>query len=168
MIDEISQSTRQQKISFFAELMRGEYIFVHLDARHPEVIVPEWLKNNPALKLQLSYKFRGHIEHDELAITADLVFKGKYHSCRIPWDAVWAMIPSEGDACTWPLSIPKDLMALKEKVDDSHDRTEGKLEEAQHRNGKKKVRPVKVEIASSEKKDSKSKVKSRAHLKLVK
>ena len=106
---ESSELTKNQKITVFADWMKGDHVLVHLDARAEGVSVPQHLSASPNLALKLSYLFHGETKHDETAISAYLRFNGQYQLCVIPWSAVWGLSNGEGESRVWPEDLPKEL-----------------------------------------------------------
>ncbi|MBL7662674.1 hypothetical protein JNK13_07975 [bacterium] len=102
--------TPEEKIKAFDELMKGEFVLMHVDSRKPGVTVPENLLNNPALVLKLSYQFQGKIERNDSGIEAYLLFNNKYELCILPWTSVWGISPSHGQQILWPEDIPKEVL----------------------------------------------------------
>ena len=81
----------------------------HLDPRADHVIVPDNLKENPTLTLQLSLRFRGEMEIERTHVKADLLFSGDYFTCQIPFAAIWALTSEEGEMRLWPEAMPEEL-----------------------------------------------------------
>lgn len=73
-----------------AMLERG-MVLVTLDARRPGVIVPERLAGDPALGLNLSWRFGLPMELGEWGVRATLTFGGVPIACSLPWNAIWAV-----------------------------------------------------------------------------
>ncbi len=91
--------------------MQEDHVLVHIDARDEEVIVPEHLKDNPALTLKLSYQFQGRTTHDEKQICTFLKFSGNYVECVIPWARIWGLTNSKGKQQVWAEDLPSDVFA---------------------------------------------------------
>ena len=86
---------------------------VHLDPRSEGVVVPEWFKSDPALRLNIAYGFNlPSLDIDEEGIYAVLSFGGQNHGCTVPWSAVFAItLPQDQqDGQVWPSSLPKELL----------------------------------------------------------
>lgn len=101
-----------EKISLFSEWMKGDHVFVHLDARRDGVIVPAHLRETANLKLKLSYGFQGEISQDDLGVSAYLKFNGQYEQCVLPWSAIWGLSNEEGETCLWTEELPAELAHL--------------------------------------------------------
>jgi stringent starvation protein B len=106
----IDNDIRKQKIACYEEWMKGDHVLVRLDSRRDGVEVPAHLQGNPSLVLQLSYLFQGETKHDENEISAYLKFKGQYHRCVIPWDAVWGISNEDDENRIWVSELPPEIL----------------------------------------------------------
>jgi stringent starvation protein B len=87
-------------------------VMVHLDARRPGVAVPEALKSEPHLRLNLSYRFDPpDLSVNEWGIRATLSFSGKRFTVAVPWSSLFAMT-GHGTKEFWlyPEDMPKELI----------------------------------------------------------
>lgn len=65
---------------------------IHLDARRPGVLVPEHLKGELHLILNLSYRFDPpDLSVGEWGIRQTLTFQGRRFTVAIPWSALYAI-----------------------------------------------------------------------------
>jgi stringent starvation protein B len=87
-------------------------VMVHLDARRRGVRVPQAHAENPALALNLSYRFGiPDLEIDESGVSASLSFGGNRFHCVMPWRAVFAMRSHTDDTFhVWSADIPDELL----------------------------------------------------------
>jgi stringent starvation protein B len=98
-----------------AESLLGKgSLFVHLDPRHEEARVPEWLRQQPQLVLQVGYNMT--IAIPDLSIDDDCVFGTLSFSrtpfaCYVPWEAVFALVGDDGRGMVWPESMPPEIAA---------------------------------------------------------
>jgi stringent starvation protein B len=95
-------------------LLERGLVMVHLDARHASVRVPEHLKDDAGLRLNIAYGFNlPALEIGEDGIYAVLSFNRQPCPCELPWEAVFAFtLPSEGHwGVMWPLSVPVEHRA---------------------------------------------------------
>ena len=91
---------------------------VCLDARLPEVDVPDSQKANSSLNLIFNLNFRRPIEINEDAISATLAFNGRPHECRLPFEAVWAIYdPNMKNGQVWEESIPADMNLAEQAME---------------------------------------------------
>jgi hypothetical protein len=77
------------------KLLESSGIFVHLDPRHPEVVVPSQFKTQRELVLQFGLNMRipiKDLEVDDSGISGTLSFSRRPFWCRIPWVAVHAIV----------------------------------------------------------------------------
>ena len=93
-------------------LMVKGSMFVHLDPRVQGVIVPDWLRRQPQLVLQVGLDLPVPIpdlEVDEDGVFATLSFNRSAFSCRVPWDAVFALVGDDGNGMVWPEWLPVEI-----------------------------------------------------------
>ena len=104
------ESDNKNKYDILVQLLSEGDAMVCLDARHPEVDVPNTHKDNPALSLVFNLNFRRPFDVQETGIFATLAFGGRPHKCVIPFEAVWAIHePNSKKGQVWEASFPKDL-----------------------------------------------------------
>jgi stringent starvation protein B len=89
-------------------------LFVHLDPRAVGVEVPDWLKQQPQLVLQVGLQML--IPIPDLRVDADgvfgtLSFSRHPFACYVPWDAVFALVGDDGRGMVWPESMPAEIAA---------------------------------------------------------
>jgi stringent starvation protein B len=99
-----------------------------LDARLPEVDVPENQKGNSSLSLIFNLNFRRPFTVNENAISATLAFSGRPHECLIPLEAVWAIYdPDMKNGQVWEESIPTDMNLADHMMGGTPEKLESKL-----------------------------------------
>jgi len=104
------ESDNKNKYDILVQFLSEGDAMVCLDARHPEVDVPNTHKDNPALSLVFNLNFRRPFDVEETGIFATLAFGGRPHKCVIPFEAVWAIHePESKKGQVWEESFPKDL-----------------------------------------------------------
>ena len=104
------ESDNKNKYDILVQFLSEGDAMVCLDARHPEVDVPNTHKDNPALSLVFNLNFRRPFDVQETGIFATLAFGGRPHKCVIPFEAVWAIHePESKKGQVWEESFPKDL-----------------------------------------------------------
>ncbi len=89
-------------------------MFVHLDPRAPEVRVPEYLRRQPQLVLQVGLDMP--IPVPDLVVTsaglgATLSFQRTPFACWVPWAAVFALLDDAGKGVLWPEDLPAEIAA---------------------------------------------------------
>lgn len=92
-------------------LLEQGMVMVHLDARHPDVQVPPYLRTHSHLKLNLSYRFDvDDFEVTDIGAQASLSFRGTRSFCLMPYSAIFALnshvIPQ---FFIWPETVPAEL-----------------------------------------------------------
>jgi stringent starvation protein B len=87
-------------------------LFVHLDPRLAGVEVPAWLKEQPQLVLQVGLHMLIPIPDlhvDEDGVSGTLSFSRNPFMCRLPWDAIFALVGDDGRGMVWPESMPVEI-----------------------------------------------------------
>lgn len=86
--------------------------FVHLDPRGVDVVVPDWLKRQPQLVLQIGLNMPVPIRDlrvDETGVFGTLSFNRSPFTCMVPWHAVFALVGDDGRGMVWPESMPPEI-----------------------------------------------------------
>lgn len=96
------------------ELLAKGTVFVHLDPRDDMVVVPEWLKGQPQLVLQVGLNMP--IPILDLRVDGDglfgtLSFNRQPFTCMVPWTTVFAVVGDDGRGMVWPESMPPEIAA---------------------------------------------------------
>lgn len=95
-----------------ALLSQAPSVFVHLDPRRDKVVVPPQFRKQPMLVLEIGLNMRVPIpdlEIDEESIGCTLSFGGRPYWCRMPWEAVFALVTSERRGMIWPPDVPPEV-----------------------------------------------------------
>lgn len=95
-------------------LLQGTSLYVHLDPRREQVLVPKHFLDQPQLVLQVGLNMAVKIpdlEVDEEGITCTLSFNRTPFWCRLPWSAVFALVGEDGRGMVWPDDVPGELAA---------------------------------------------------------
>lgn len=101
-----------------ALLERGS-VYVHLDPRHTDVVVPDWLTDRPQLVLQVGLDMPVPIPDlriDDVGVFATLSFRRLPFTCEVPWDAVFALVGEDGQGMVWPEQLPDEIAAEVERA----------------------------------------------------
>jgi stringent starvation protein B len=113
------QSLLPPKKDVALALLERASVFVHLDPRFDDVVVPPWLKAQSQLILQIGLNLAVSIpdlEVTERGISCTLSFSRRPHYCHIPWSAVYALVGEDGRGMVWPSDIPADVAAQAQPV----------------------------------------------------
>ena len=116
----MTASLELEKRDAMLELLDRGLVMVHLDPRCEGVVVPEWLSEDPTLRLNIAYGFNlPALDIDEEGIYVVLSFGGQNHGCTLPWSAIFAItLPQEEhDGQVWPSSLPKELIETMAAVE---------------------------------------------------
>ena len=118
----------KKKYDFLLHLLETGDALVCLDARLPEVDVPENQKGNSSLNLIFNLNFRRPFTVNEDAISATLAFSGRPHECLLPFEAVWAIYdPDIKNGQVWEESVPTDMNLADHMMGGKPDKLEPKL-----------------------------------------
>jgi stringent starvation protein B len=107
----MDKRTPEKKERLLNALDRG-MAMIHLDARRPGVLVPEHLRGEPQLLLNLSYRFDPpDLAVGEWGIRSTLTFSGRRFTIAVPWSALYA-ISSHVSKEFWmyPDDMPPELI----------------------------------------------------------
>lgn len=98
-------------------LARGD-LTLHFDPRKPGVEVPEHLRAQPTLVLQVGHAMHVPIPDlrlDELGLYGTLSFSQVPYACTVPWSAVYALVGPDNKGAVWQSEIPPDAPAAEAK-----------------------------------------------------
>ena len=89
-------------------------VMIHLDARRPGVLVPEDLRGECHLRLNLSYRFDPpDLSVGEWGVRCTLSFGGSRFGVAVPWPALFAINSHvSGEFWMYPDDIPEELLPL--------------------------------------------------------
>lgn len=90
-------------------------IYVVVDATGDDVIVPDNLKGDPALRLVLSLRMPQQIHIRDDRLDSDFSFSGQIFPCRIPMHTIWAAYQPEGEleqGIIWDGSVPEMIKSM--------------------------------------------------------
>jgi len=93
-------------------LLEQSTVFVHLDPRAQDVVVPAWFKKQPQLVLQIGLNMPVPIpdlQLDDDCVSCTLSFNRSPFFCRIPWKAVYALIGEDRRGMVWPNDVPREV-----------------------------------------------------------
>lgn len=93
-------------------LLQGPSMFIHLDPRRKNVVVPQQFTGQAQLVLQVGLNMAipiPDLDIDEEGISCTLSFNHRPFWCRMPWSAVYALVGEDGRGMIWPQSVPPEL-----------------------------------------------------------
>lgn len=106
-----------------ALIERGS-VFLYLDPRSDGVVVPEYLRKQPQLVLQVGLDLVVPIpdlEIDGEGISGTLSFNRAPFWCRVPWGSVFGLVGDDSMGVVWHEDLPDEIAAevdaAKEKAD---------------------------------------------------
>jgi len=94
-------------------------IYIVVDATQDDVLVPESLSGDPALRLVLNVRMPQMIHIHDDRIDSDFSFSGQMFSCKIPMHTIWAAYLPEGEleqGIIWDDSVPEMIKAIVQAV----------------------------------------------------
>ena len=100
------------------QLLRKGSLFIHLDPRVSDVVVPPWLRHQAQLVLQVGLDMPIPIPDlrvDEHGIFGTLSFSRTPFACNVPWSSIFALVGDEGRGMVWPESMPAEIVAEVER-----------------------------------------------------
>ena len=158
------ETLNKKKYDFLLHLLETGDAMVCLDARLPEVDVPDNQKANSSLNLIFNLNFRRPFTVTEDAISATLAFNGRPHECVLPFESVWAIYdPDMKNGQVWEESLPADMNLADHMIGGTPDKLEPQLKSVKT-SGKPTPQPeAKLPPQSGEKPK-----RDRSHLRVIK
>lgn len=101
------QAAKKQALESFLDKGRVQ---LRVDARRKGVRVPDQFGDDSMLILNVSWRYANtDMVINERGVAATLRFNQVPFRCVLPWPAVFAMIPVEGEPLVWPLDVPVEF-----------------------------------------------------------
>lgn len=97
---------------FRALLISQKSVFVHVNPRAPQVIVPFHLKSQDQCILQVGLDMPVPIPdlaYDRIGVSGTLSFKGKPFRIDIPWSQVFALVGEDAKGMVWEDEMPSSI-----------------------------------------------------------
>ena len=119
--------TMPDKKAVVETLLTKGNVFLHLDPRKEGVVVPDWLKDQLQLVLQIGHDLPIRIPDLEVGddgVSATLSFNRSPFTCWVPWDSLFAMVGDNGRGMVWISDMPAEIAAeieremLKSQIED--------------------------------------------------
>jgi stringent starvation protein B len=107
----VDKKEQEKKGRLLDALDRG-MVMIHLDARRPGVVVPQEVRTEAHLRLNLSYRFNPpDLSVNDWGVRSTLSFSGKRFLVAVPWCSMFA-ITSEVTKEFWmyPDDMPPELI----------------------------------------------------------
>lgn len=103
-------SHAKEKRDAVQRLLLDEFVLLHVDPSQDGVALPPHLSEQPTVTLKLSHQFAGALLVEPSHISAELLFKGNYFTCVIPYEALWGLTSAKGENLIWPFSVPDGVL----------------------------------------------------------
>ena len=148
-------------------------IYVVVDATGDDVIVPDNLKGDPALRLVLSLRMPQQIHIRDDRLDSDFSFSGQVFPCRIPMHTIWAAYQPEGEleqGIIWEDSVPEMIKSMVEAARGmADDESEELAGQAEANNNEAAVSPMTViDGGAGTDTDDEPRERKASHLRVVK
>jgi hypothetical protein len=98
-------------------LLEESSMFIHLDPRRPDVMVPKGFMGQPQLVLQVGLNMAipiPDLKIDDVGISCTLSFNRAPFWCRIPWSAIYALVGEDGRGGVWAEDVPPEIQQQKQ------------------------------------------------------
>lgn len=105
-------------------------IYIVVNTTGDDVLVPDHLRGDPALRLVLNVRMPQHIRITDDSLESDFTFSGSPFHCVIPMQAIWAAYMPEQqmeNGILWEEDVPETIRAVVSAVRDM--RAEGDADE---------------------------------------
>jgi len=99
-------------------------IYIVVNTTGDDVLVPEHLYGDPALRLVLNARMPQHIRITDESLESDFTFSGSPFHCVIPMQAIWAAyIPEQQieNGILWEEDVPETIRAVVKAVHSMRD-----------------------------------------------
>jgi stringent starvation protein B len=97
----------ESKKAVLTELLEQGMVLITLDARSEGVDVPQHLRDDAQLRLNLSYRFGLPMQIDDEGVRATLTFAGTPYHCCLPWSSMYLFLSHVGGKP--PILFPADV-----------------------------------------------------------
>jgi hypothetical protein len=98
-------------------LLEESSMFIHLDPRRPDVLVPKGFVGQPQLVLQVGLNMAipiPDLKIDDGGISCTLSFNRSPFWCSIPWSAIYALVGEDGRGGVWTDDVPPEVQQQKQ------------------------------------------------------
>jgi hypothetical protein len=102
-----------------AMLATNRDVYVHVDARLPEVILPEHLTDRPQVVLAIGHNMATPIPDlvvNSFGVSGTLSFDGVGYHVFVPWVALFAALIPTGRGCVWSEDVPAEVITSMKRA----------------------------------------------------
>ena len=110
-------------------LLEKSSVYMHLDPRSDSVMVPPWFKHQPQLVLQVGLNMPVPITDlnvDDTGVSCTLSFNRSPQFCRVPWNAIYALVGEDGRGMVWPDDVPPEVASETRPPGEARSKAKGK------------------------------------------
>jgi stringent starvation protein B len=141
----MSNPERPPKPQAFLALLKEGWTSLHLDARHPGVIVPESFSGEAHLVLQYGHDLPiliPDLEVDDYGVRATLSFSRAPHLTVVPWSAVYAIACDDGRGVLYQEDVPNDVSVVAAQATEAEPEQMAAAVEGAMRRGARPLRSI--------------------------
>jgi stringent starvation protein B len=100
-----------KKRELLETLLEKGMVLVAVNGRFPGVDLPEHLRGDPQVNLNLSYRFGWPMEVGDWGVRATLTFGGRPYDCALPWPAIFLAVSHVSqERYLFPADVPDELL----------------------------------------------------------
>jgi stringent starvation protein B len=103
-------SRNQQKRTLLERFLEEDYAFIHIKVKTPGLVLPLNVMQEEMTTLKVSFNFQGAMTLSDEGIVAELSFGNRSFSCKIPWEAIWAMTSIKDERLMWTDELPAEVL----------------------------------------------------------
>jgi len=92
-------------------LLEKGMVLVAVNGRYPGVDLPEHLRGDPQVNLNLSYRFGLPMDVGDWGVRATLTFGGRPYDCALPWQSIFLVVSHVSkERYLFPADVPDELL----------------------------------------------------------
>ena len=103
-------SRSQQKRALLERFLEEDYAFIHIKVKTPGLVLPLNVMQEQMTTLKVSFNFQGAMTLSDEGVVAELSFGNRAFSCKIPWEAIWAMTSIKDERLMWSDELPPEVL----------------------------------------------------------
>jgi stringent starvation protein B len=103
-------SRNQQKRALLERFLEEDYAFIHIKVKTPGLVLPLNVMQEQMTTLKVSFNFQRAMTLSNEGVVAELSFGNRVFSCKIPWEAIWAMTSIKDERLMWSDELPPEVL----------------------------------------------------------